>query len=225
MKTLFILLLCVSFCSCGEYYFSAPQPTDSKNITKIPKKLRGTWNIERSDKTGEKDSIIIGKSYYKKYSIAYIKESREMIEADTSALFIGNKIYTKGDDGLEGGYSYTVEGDSLEVRFSDMDLVDLGEGAFLRKIKYGYILNEHHDPLPGWWRIRFIDTRSDDGILVRGLKRNDLTLTKDYQSLNEELKQYIIASWSRREMEKFIRKGGFSDTLLVLKNEDMLKHN
>lgn len=222
MKTFFSLLLCVTLFSCAEYYVSEPQPVDGKNITKIPNKLRGTWVIDQKDDLG-RDSIIIGKSYYKKFSIGDMIIGKEELARDTSTYYIGEKIYNSTDEGLEGGYTYRMEGDSMIINTVDLDLVDLGEGAFLRKVDNGYILNEQNDKMYDWWSVRFIDTRSEKGILVRGLRAKDLQLSSKTKPLHEDFEHYIIASWTRQEMDEFIRKGGFSDTLIILKNKDKLK--
>lgn len=149
-----------------------------------------------------------------------IKESMMLLELDTSAYIIGDKVYYKGADGLEGGYHFTTEGDSVVLDMMDVELVDLGQGAFLRKIDYGYILNIHHDKMPEWWTLKFIDTRPKEAFLVRGLSGGDLDMTDRYRFLHEDLKNYILASWNKSEVEAFINKGGFSDTLFVFSYAD-----
>ena len=214
-----LLILCSTLISCDSYYFNKPQPIDSKDIYKLPKKLTGTWIIEKND-SGGLDSLIIGKDYFQRIMHFTIEDD---INTDSNTYIIGNEIYNRENGNLEGGYPITYKDDStIVITCIENELVEFGRKAFLRKIKYGYILNIKHDKMDNWWEIRFVDTREKRRTIIRGLNTKDMVLNKNHSVLHEDLNKYILASWTKDDIKQFIDKGGFSDTLLILEFSEKL---
>ncbi len=222
MKTnIFVLILICSFLSsCTVYYFSEPQPVDSKNTYKIPKKFRGSWHLNNED--DNKDSLSIGKNFYHRTTESLHKESKQVLEKDSNTYFINNEIYHNENGKLEGGFSYEIQDDSVIISVVKNELIEFGKKAFLRKIDYGYILNINHEEMTDWWEIKFIDIRSKESFVIRELSEKDLENEKDYMTLHSDFEKYIIAKWSREKMKNFIDIGGFSDTTLILKYKEKL---
>ena len=116
-----------------------------------------------------------------------------------------------------------IVGDSVRIDVVEVDLVELGQSAFIRELDHGYILNKQHEQMNNWWNIRFIDTRNKEGVVIREIGNEDLNENYNHTVLHEDLDKYIIAKWTKNDLEKFIDSGGFSDTLLFLKYADRIK--
>ena len=214
-----LLFTCIAFSSCNNYYFNKPQPVDSKNSYTIPNKYRGSWYTD--DK--KLKTLTIGKDFYKKSEELQFKKSKSKLDSDTSIYFIRNKIYHTEDGKLNGGFNYIIKDDSVIIETNEIKLVELGQNAFLRKFDYGYILNVIHGEMNNWWKIRFIDTRNKEGIIIREIDNEDLKGNDNHVILHEDFSEYIIANWTKNDFQNFIDNGGFSDTLFFLKYKEKIK--
>jgi hypothetical protein len=225
MKHIYLfLLLPVVFLSCTVYYFNEPQPVDSKNIYKMPIKFIGSWYIKDSmDLMREDfDSISIGKNSYHLITRDQVRETRNDIDSDSSIFIMNDKIYYTEDGMLNGGYAFYWSNDTVIINTVENELVELGKKAHLRKIDYGYILNTNHDKMIDWWSIKFIDTRDKENMVIRCIKDEDVEKFPSYNILSKDFNNYIEAKWSAGEVNEFIDKGGFSDTVLILKYSEEL---
>jgi len=221
-----LIFISLTFSSCSDFYFSSPQPIDSKNNYSVPAKYTGSWRLEetRFKKSSSVDSLIIGKKYYKRISRSTVKESKSDMELDSNIYFLNNKVYSNESGSLEGGYNYIIKNDTVIMDVLEIELIEYGENAFLRKFNYGYILNLKHKKMNGWWNIKFIDTRNKEGIVIRQLTREDLEKNKHHEILHEDFSKYLIANWTQGDIEEFIDNGGFSDTTMFLKYDEKIKN-
>ena len=221
-----LIIICLAFSSCTKYYFSNPQPIDSKNMYSIPKKYVGSWQLATNtvDNVSSLDSLVIGKNYYKYITKSKLKESKSVMELDSNIYFLNDKIYTNMDGSLEGGYNYVIKDDTVIIDAIDIELIEFGENAFIRKFNYGYILNIKHKKMNDWWHIKFIDTRNKEGIVIRELAEEDLEKINNLDILHEDFSNYLNANWSKVEIEDLINNGGFSDTTLFLKYDEKIKN-
>ena len=211
MKPLKFILCCMLLSSCATYYFHQPLPTDAENIYVIPKKFRGTWKDDVKH-----TSLDIGKDYYKRTETIPVSYSKSEFESDSGYFFIDDKVYRIRESAPEGGYSFYFKNDSIFINTEQINYVQLGENAFLRKIDYGYILNLRNEKMKDWWSATFIDVRNKTGVAFRELREGDLEKNGDYKLAHPKLKTFIIADWKQEDIERFIDKGGFSDTVEFL---------
>jgi len=109
------------------YYFNEPQPDDSKNIYRIPNKLRGSWDLNDDNSS----ILIVGKDYYKLITKSSTKMSKNKMDLDSIYYFIGNKVYAKDGEILEGGYVFEVQNDSIIMDETEVELVEFGQKAFI----------------------------------------------------------------------------------------------
>lgn len=210
-KLLYLILLGSIFFSCSTFYFTSPQPIDSKNLYEFPSQYRGTW-VEG------KDSMIVGKTFFRN-----IKNSERSIykpEADTSSLLLmhDNKIYfidSSNQIKLTGGFPYKVEGDSLFYIDHEVTEINLGPKAFLRKVEDKYILNIERESL--WWELYLIQKNTDGSFMAKYLNKSDLEKIKNKKLLfSTEYDHYLEANWTVKELNAYIVKGIFSDTVIHL---------
>ena len=224
MKTapIFILIaLSISISSCSEFYFSKPQPVDVENIYQVPSKYTGVWL--KSDEKDKIDSIFITEDYYKRVTRSIVKELKSKMESDTNVYFIDNKVYSKENGDLEGGYKFTIVGDSVFIDVVLTDYIEFGPRAFFRKINYGYILNQKHEKMNDWWSIKFIDIRNSEKLLIKSLSSKEPILFTDFTVLHEDFDNYLIAKWNSAKIEEFIDLGAFSNSVLELKYAERIK--
>jgi len=220
VNVLSLLFICIIFSSCNDYYFNTPQPVDSKNTYTTPNKYRGTWYTDDN----KLSTLTFGKDFYTTIEKSQLKESKTKLDLDTNTYFIRNKIYYSEDGKLKGGFNYVIKNDSVFVKTSEIKRVELGESAFLRSFDYGYILNLKHAEMNDWWNIRFIDTRNKEGIVIREINNKELDSNDNHKILHEDFSDYIIADWTKQDIQNFIDKGGFSDTLYFLKFSERIKN-
>jgi len=215
------LLLSVVLVSCKIYYFNEPQPVDSKNIYKVPKKIIGFWEIKDPDEVF--GSINIGKDFYHRITETQEKITKSEFDLDSNTYIIDNKFYFKEDGSLKGGFNYRLNNDTINIDVVENELVEFGKKAFLRKIDYGYILNITHEHMFNWWEIKFVDTRDKEKLVIYGIDEKDIQNFPTHQLLSKEFNEYIIAKWSHKQVIEFIDKGGFSSTLLELEYAEKIK--
>lgn len=220
LNTLNLILICILLGSCDNYYFNNPQPVNTKNTYTVPGKYRGIWQADKDGST----TITIGKDFYYITEKGQEMESKAEIDADSDLYFLKNKIYYTEDGHLKGGYNYETKGDSVLIEILETNRVDFGQNAFLRKFEYGYILNERHPDMDDWWRIYFVDTRVKNEIAIRDINKKDLEKRDNYSILHEDFSDYLIADWTKDDIQKFIDEGGFTDTIYHLKHRRKLKN-
>jgi len=225
INTLIGLFILTLLSSCNNYYFNAPQPEDSKNSYTIPNKYRGTWYLDKNKST----KLTIGKDFYRTTEREQMIKSKAKMDLDPKTYFIGNKIYYSEGDKYEsrellGGFNYVLKGDSVIVEFTEINHIEFGQNAFLRKFEYGYILNSKHAKMNDWWNLLFIDTRNKKGMTVLRLDREDLNKIENYEMLHEDFSNYFIAKWTKKNLQYFIDNGGFSDMICFLKYKEKIKN-
>lgn len=221
MRNLLLLSL-LTVVACSPYYLDQPQPVDGTDLDRIPRKFRGEWLIQRD---GESlDSVSIGRHGYQRVTVNPVRVAMTEVEQDSDVYFIGDRIYRKEGESLTLGHPWYADGDSLEILERSEDIVDLGPKARLRRIPGGYLLNLRHPELNTWWEVRYIDNRDPSVLVVRGLDTKDLPMISGATVLHEDLNHYLHVGWTTPQVEDFIRSGGFSDTLMLLRYADRHPH-
>lgn len=214
----YLILLCSTLISCSTFYFTTPQPVDSKNIYEFPSLFRGTW-VEGQD------TMIVGKTFFR--NIKNHPKSIYKAEADTTSfiLFNDNKIYfidSTSQIKLTGGFPYSIIGDSLFYVDREVTEINLGAKAFLRKVEDKYILNVERDS--HWWELYLILKNTDGSYMAKYLNKNDLDKMNNKKLLfSTEYDYYLEANWKTKELNAYINKGVFSDTVIQLFPENRIR--
>ena len=218
--TYIALVLCKV--SCVSVYFNQPQPIDSKNMKKFPKKLRGTW-------VQDGDTILVGKTIFRKVEWDSKLLSRTEIDTNDAFVIKGGKIYNLDEDSTRG-FDFIIQNDSILVNVSEIIEFELGDTALLRfASKDYYVLNEKKDSI--WWNVFLIEKKNDGMILVsypkkgelsileKILKNDDLEIRIPYvegKLTTSEFQKFWNVGLTSKQIIEFRNKGGFSDTSLVL---------
>ncbi|WP_157515072.1 hypothetical protein [Gaetbulibacter saemankumensis] len=221
----FLLFGCLFFSviSCTSVYFNQPQPIDSKNLNRIPKKFRGTW-VQKND------TIIIGKRFYQKTGWYFNTISKVEIDTNKSLQIRGQRIYDLEEPSSKG-FEFTAVNDSLIIRHAERFKFTLGDSAQLRSVSKKYsIINLKKDSI--WWDVFLIERKDNGEIIVKNTKKDELKIleallntneieiaAKDKKTTLESRKNWNVGLTSK-QMIKFINMGGFSETTLVLKPDE-----
>ena len=217
MKSAILLFTVLVFLSsCDGLYFSEPQPIDQKDLSKMPRKLRGTWLIAENE--GDRfDTVIISKDNYVKKTNDIIGALKSEIDTSKELILKDDKIYfiSEKETQLSQGFNYTMRGDSVFIHSKDASEIHLGIDAALREVGNYYTLSVRED---SWWDVRLIDPTHKGNIYVRRMKEKDLEKMMNYSSLDSvNYKKHILAKWTEKDLLALIKSGGFSDTIATLK--------
>jgi hypothetical protein len=167
---LFILALTIS---CSNVLFDNPQPTDSKNLKSVPKKIQGTWRIVNGE---YRESFKIDKTSY--IRVSSVQRRIPKIKAETSFKYKieSGKIFPVDDDS-KTGYTYVIKNDT--VYFDEMKIeesVVLSDSAILRSARDCYVLNLKR---ANWWEIVFIQKMKNGEIQISCLPGDSSMFMKD----------------------------------------------
>jgi len=210
---------------CEPISFSSPQPNDSKNIEKFPRKMRGNW----ASKT---DSVFISKRYFKQIPYYIETYSKTIFDTNPDIKIVGNKFYDLKEDSTEG-MRFVWKGDSISI-YSQGDITEylLDDSTFLRQIVKGkYTFNSHKKS--GNWTVYFVEINEDKSIVCRasnGSEEDILISILDNKNVrlpleitdSNKVDSTIVwdVSLSSPELLRFIELGGFSDTVMMLYKQD-----
>ncbi len=214
MNPLYILLvtlIILSSCIEDRIKFEEPQPSNQKDLKRIPKKLRGTY-FSTSDSTylAINDITIID---CMNAEFRTLKDSLD-IEIDST------KIVNQSSNSIKVEYGkiallLKTYGDSIFVKYSYRDtLFEISERQILRRLKGHYFLNYMWSETN--WRVRRLTFENDL------LTFSKVRLPKDITSLQEITNVRTIESDSgkvigyklkptRGEMKKLMKQS-FSET-------------
>lgn len=211
LNLLLIIIFSGFYTSCDNLYFNVPQPIDAKNSYEFPKEYRGKW-IE------EEDTIIIGKNYfiYKDYKQTH---SIALNDLDTATYLLKHsKIYIKekySEIPLSEGYPYAIKNDTIHFKASEIYSFPLSKHNFLRKVNNNYIVNSTDKN--NWWYLYLIQPKNDSMLYISILNEKDLELISNHQVIYKSSNTiFLNASWTVKDMDEFIKKGGFTSEILEL---------
>ena len=209
LKILFMFLLLAGLSACGpEATFTEPQPADTDNLSKFPKRLQGQYTSLEDNSTLVISDDIIRRIYDLDFRFHPNKlDSGLKLSGDTLINLMNNEwALTKRD------------GDSLVAQVDYVDtLFHLGGDNVVRKFKGYYFLNTRYNPES--WEVKKID-------LSKGkLKISSIASGTDIDQLKEitEAPQDTIAvkkfTVTQKQFKEFIRQNGFSDSETFVRQE------
>ena len=206
------------FVSCDQFYFSTPQPIDAKNLNEFPNESRGSW-------TDNGDSIVIGRDNFISVEYNEKKVAKKEVEASSRYKLKGNKVYVVDDKkGLKAkrGFPYVLKRDTIFYKEAEVFELKLGSETFLRKGDGVYVLNSKHGA--NWWEIFIVDLNDPETIITRYLNADDMDKINNLKTIHVAENQYFLeATWSKNDINELLRKGVFSDTILILQRKKNLK--
>lgn len=213
-KILFVTGILPFIFSCERVYISTPQPVDSKNIYSFPEKYRGVW-------AGEENTVMI----IEKDIFRYIQKNDTKVpkhEIDSSSYILkDHHIYVidKEERELSKGFPYKIINDTVVFQEQEVYEIELGNNAFLKKVKKNHILNTKQENQ--WWELILLNKDTNGNIIVCLLDIKDLNKFTNYEHIHSfkpeyDRYDYIEANWTKKELLEMLDQGMFSDTLFIL---------
>lgn len=198
--------------------FNQPQPVDGKQLYKFPKVFHGTW-------AHNSDTIIVDAMRFT--NIEHRLEQVSVAKADTSPMYrlSNGRLYIIKNDTEEkvwGGYKYNIADSMITYRRRETYDISLGYSAFIKRVGAYWVLNNKRDN--GWWDVILLEASKDGHLLARTLAKEDIPKMKGVKEVfTRKYEHYLEAAITTEQMEGFIQRGCFSDTLYNLNASDKLK--
>lgn len=208
------LILLFSLHSCHNIYFENPQPVNSESLYEFPEELRGVW-VENGD------TLIIDNKQFK--TIEFSKSIISKNEVDTSSAYtlIDQKIHLLKKEPVEN-YLYQLKNDTITFFKRNEDIWTLNDSNLLRPVKHYYILNVKDDN--GYWYMGMFKKTKKNTIEFRiNSGKYNVEILESILNVKSELLDDNIhlfrSDITQKNMLKYIKNGGFSDTVFILTPE------
>ena len=196
----FIILTTLFACK-PPVTFNEPQPTDTDNLSKFPKRLQGQYLSLADNSTLSISDKLIQRTYDYDYKV-------HPNQLDSTSQLSGDTIID-----LKTNEKTVIKrhGDSLVTHIHYIDtLFQMDYDNVVRKFKGYYFLNTRYDKTS--WEVKKIQ-------LVKGqLLISSISTKKDIESLKEitetatdTIPPYKFTA-TKKQFKKFIKNDGFSDS-------------
>lgn len=194
----FLILLALAACEAPAT-FDKPQPADTRDQERFPRRLQGAYLAEDSTQL-----LIDATTVLKKIDVELPLGPADL---DSTLTLWGDSIRVE-DSGET--FAFRRVGDTLMVHVLHTDtLFRIGEGQVLRKYRGHYFLNDRRED--GAWTVRKLNLKK--GVLTLGTLSDpeDIRLLEEIAELPADTLRPRHFQVSRRQFREFVREGGFSE--------------
>ena len=241
-KFRWLLLSCIVIISgaCSTNNFSEPQPIKEENIYQLPEMFRGYWSdrefdlifaddehiqfidIEEQKVLLDSSLIITEKANAFNPNVTYRQINKVSYDSagvayDTSIAYIIRDpfIYKiTPDDQLQVGYKYKLDKDTLRIFKKEIQGIDLGNNAFLRRVSDSlYVLNISNKILIRdnfWWQVTVVEKTAKDEINYYIPSDKMPSLNCMFYKYTDNF--YYDCKWDAAGIKQMIREGYFEKT-------------
>jgi len=188
--------------------FTEPQPINTKNLKKIPKKIQGEY-LSLSDNSILKIDNKYIKRIYKSSTKIHIKDlDSNLIRSGDSLLNIqtNDKYFAK------------INGDSLICSMNSIIILfELNNENILKKFKGYYFINTYYGE--NNWKVRKVKLSKNELIISQIKSEEEI---KNLQEIIENPDDTITKksfSPTKKEFKNFIENNGFNDNEIFIKQK------
>lgn len=192
----FLPLLVLAACEAPAT-FDQPQPADTRDQERFPRRLQGAYLADDST-----ELLIDATTVLKKIDLELPLGPADI---DSTLTILGDSIRVE-DSGET--FAFRRIGDTLMVHVLHTDtLFCIGEGQVLRKYRGHYFLNDLLDD--GVWTVRKLTLKK--GVLTLGTIADpaDIRLMEEIAELPADTVRPRHFQVNRRQFREFVREGGF----------------
>jgi len=218
MNKIFIILCLVLFnYSC--VYFKNPQPEHTETLNEFPEELIGIWKNDMDT------FAIISRKFLKLTELQQQRISLKDSDLLSSYSIEGDRIYQFDDDNNPVMQPFKMIDDTIVFNERGATfLASLSDSVILKSINTYYFLNIRNGA--EWYQL-LIAKMPAGQTLIKAISTRDIHLLNTI--LHEDGKYdagsyYYQKDLTKNKMRKFIKNGGFSDTILVLNPEMKVKY-
>ena len=213
MKKLLYVCLAVSLIlvACGESVtFQEPQPTDTDNLSKFPKRLQGQYISLRDSST----LIISDKLITRSFDFSKIHLS-ELDKLDSTFQLSGDTIIE-----LETNEKQLIkrDEDSLIIRYIDT-LFQMNYDNVVREFKGYYFLNTRYHYDKTSWVIKKIQLSKGQLIISSISNKQDMDNLTEIIKTPQDTVSPRKFSATKKQFTEFIKNEGFSDNEIFFRQK------
>jgi len=203
-----IVLTCFFGCE-PTVTFNEPQPADTDNLTKFPKRLQGQYlSLEDSSNLFVLDNVIIRTYDYE--SILHPNQLNNINATLSGDTLIDNPTNEKT--------AITYLGDSIKLPIHCVDTIfQLDYDNVVRKFKGYYFLNTRYDKAN--WEVKKVKLAEGQLVISRISTKLEIEkLIEIIDSPNDTVPPYNIKA-TKRQFKEFIKSDGFNDSETFVKQK------
>jgi hypothetical protein len=203
-----IVLTCFFGCE-PTVTFNEPQPADTDNLTKFPKRLQGQYlSLEDSSNLFVLDNVIIRTYDYE--SILHPNQLNNINATLSGDTLIDNPTNEKT--------AITYLGDSIKLPIHCVDTIfQLDYDNVVRKFKGYYFLNTRYDKAN--WEVKKVKLAKGQLVISRISTKLEIEkLIEITDSPNDTVPPYNIKA-TKRQFKEFIKSDGFNDSETFVKQK------
>ncbi|MBI5856667.1 MAG: hypothetical protein HZB42_03370 [Sphingobacteriales bacterium] len=146
------------------------------------------------------------------------------VDTTDNYIISGNKIYERNrDGGLEKGYDYYRNKDTLVAIRTDTLFVDLGRNAMLRKLNDSlYALNIKRIMIgendPGWWLLILLEKTGKDTLVQWECSSKTRDLSCMFYARPSKYDYfYFDCNWTTAEIMRLKKEGYFTKSVVLIR--------
>lgn len=202
-----IFSISASLLSCEPpVTFTEPQPVSTANLSKFPKRIQGQY-ISLTDNS----KLSVSNRFIQRiYDFNYTLKPADI--DSTSRLSGDTLINLRTNEKL----IVTHDGDSLVVHLHYVDtLFQINDDNVLRKLKGYYFLNIRYNKTS--WEVKKIRLKNGQ-LTISGISsKTDIDNLREIMELPADTIQPFILAPTKRQLKKFVKNDGFSDSEVFIK--------
>jgi Holliday junction resolvase len=210
LRIISAIIILTSLVACEPpVTFTEPQPVDTDNLSKFPRRLKGVYlSLSDSSILSINDKVI-----QRTYDFDYKIHPNQL---DSTARLSGDTLInleTKERELLKR------DGDSLNIHIHSVDtLFQMDYDNVVRKFKGYYFLNTRYDKTR--WEVEKINLSKGQLILSSISTKEDIENLKEITETPQDTVTNYNFTATKKEFKKFAKNDGFSDseTFVKLKN-------
>lgn len=202
LKLISTIILLIGLCTCeSPVTFTEPQPANTDNISKFPKRIKGNYLSLSDSSTLKISENQIERTYDFDYKIHPNQlDSTTQISGDTLIDIESNKREL-----------IKREGDSLVIHIHSVDtLFQMNYDHVVRKFKGYYFLNTRFNKTS--WSVEKMQLTKGQLIISRISKEQDIENLKEITETAQDTLANYNFTVTRREFKKFVKNNGFTDS-------------
>ncbi len=204
--------------SCHVTLFQEPQPVDSANKKHIPCKFRGTW-------IAEGDTIVIDRNHYLSINHKVKDIQLNNLKEDEKFLIVSNTLvyHILGND-IKYGKLIFFSDSLIQYDLRTVEEINLDQNNLLRKAGKYHILNRKSNDESQWWQLLLVTKDKDHNLLIKSFSKEDEKFLPAQQTLHQtENETFSTCRWTKKEIQRNIESGMFTDTVLYLERKNKIK--
>lgn len=210
LRIISAIIILTSLVACEPpVTFTEPQPVDTDNLSKFPRRLKGVYlSLSDSSILSINDKVI-----QRTYDFDYKIHPNQL---DSTARLSGDTLInleTKERELLKR------DGDSLNIHIHSVDtLFQMDYDNVVRKFKGYYFLNTRYDKTR--WEVEKMNLSKGQLILSSISTKEDIENLKEITETPQDTVTNYNFTATKKEFKKFAKNDGFSDseTFVKLKN-------